>query len=142
MKIAIASDKAGIELKEKLKKYLENHPYEIIDVTKSKDYDFVEAASKVAKMINEGKSDRGIVVDEYGVGSSITANKYKGIICANVFDEHSARMTVRHNNTSIITIGSGIVGEKLAKRICARFLQATYDGGRHQIRVDMLNKMC
>ncbi|MBU5266850.1 galactose-6-phosphate isomerase subunit LacA [Virgibacillus proomii] len=142
MKIAIASDQAGFELKEKLKNYLENHPYEIIDVTKSEDYDFVEAASKTAKAINEAQADRGIVVDEYGVGSSITANKYKGIICANVFDEHSARMTVRHNNTSIIAIGSGIVGEKLAKRICDRFLQATYDGGRHQIRVDMLNKMC
>ncbi|TMN21489.1 galactose-6-phosphate isomerase subunit LacA [Lentibacillus cibarius] len=142
MKVAIGNDSNGIELKEHLKAHVEELGYEVIDSTPDKDFNLFEAATEISKVVNEGKADRGIVIDEYGVGSFMVANKYKGIVCANVFDEHSAKMTVRHNNASIITIGSGIVGKKLAEKICESFLHAEYDGGRHQIRVDMLNKMC
>ena len=71
----------------------------------------------------------------------MVATKIKGIIAAEVSDERSAYMTREHNNSSIITIGSKIVGSELALNIVKEFLQASYDGGRHQIRVDMLNKM-
>ncbi|MBY7142866.1 galactose-6-phosphate isomerase subunit LacA [Virgibacillus sp. NKC19-3] len=142
MKVVIGSDRNGFELKKILKTYITNLGHEIIDETPEKDLDLYEATTKVAKIIQEEKADRGIIIDEYGVGSSITANKYKGIICANVFDEHSATMTIRHNNASIISIGSGIVGPILAEKIVESFLTAEYDGGRHQVRVDMLNKMC
>lgn len=71
----------------------------------------------------------------------MTACKYKGIICAEVSDEHSAKMTREHNNASMITMGSGIVGKRLAESIVDAFIKGEYSGGRHQIRVDMLNKM-
>ena len=72
----------------------------------------------------------------------MVATKIKGMVAAEVSDERSAYMTRGHNNSRIITIGSKIVGTEVAKNIVKGFLTAGYDGGRHQIRVDMLNKMC
>lgn len=141
MKIVIGNDRNSYEMKQELKNHLNKLGIEVIDKTPY-ETDLVSAASLVSKALLNREADRGIILDEYGVGSSIVANKHKGIICANVFDEHSARMTVEHNNTSVITIGTGIVGNILARKICEAFLSAKYDGGRHQIRVDMLNKMC
>ncbi len=71
----------------------------------------------------------------------MAATKIKGIVCAEVSDERSARMTRDHNNTSIITMGAEVVGKGLAESIVMAFINSKYSGGRHQIRVDMLNKM-
>lgn len=140
MKVLIGSDKAGCELKEYLKEYLQSKSYEVVDKTEDQ-VDLVDAADRVCKGILSNEGDRGILIDEYGAGSFMAANKHKGIICAEVSDEHSAYMTRSHNNTSIIAIGSGIVGKKLAESIVDSYLNSEYAGGRHQIRVDMLNKM-
>ncbi len=142
MKIAIGSDDKGFELKNELREYIESLGYEVLDKTPEKGLNFVASAKRVSEAVQANKADRGIIIDEYGVGSFMVANKYKGIICANVCNEHSAQMTRRHNKSTIVTIGSGIVGETLAKKICETFINQEYDGGRHQIRVDMLNKMC
>lgn len=142
MKIAIGSDLKGFEMKKDLISYLESLGYMIRDETPEQDLDFVEAAVRVSKAVQNDQADRGIIIDEYGIGSFMTANKHKGIICANVCNEHSAEMTRRHNNANIITIGCGIVGKTLARKISRLFIQQKYDGGRHQIRVDMLNKQC
>lgn len=141
MKIVMGSDAYGFELKEFLKGNLTAMGHEVLDETPENNADFVDAATKVAKVISDEKADRGIIIDEHGVGSFMTANKFKGIICANVTDEHSAFMTRGHNSTKIITIGAGIVGKTLANEMCKTFVESEYDGGRHQIRVDMLNKM-
>lgn len=141
MKILIGSDKNGVELKEYLVEYLKGMDYEVIDKTPEKDLDFVDSAKRVCNGILENEGERGILIDEYGAGSYMSANKFKNIICAEVSDEHSAYMTRSHNNTSIIAIGSGIVGKTLAKNIVDAYLKSEYAGGRHQIRIDMLNKM-
>lgn len=142
MKVIIGADASGYKLKEHLKSYLqETKGYEVIDKTPESDLDFFESATRVAKAVLAGEGDRGIAIDEYGDGSFMTAAKYKGIICAETSDEHSAKMTRSHNNASMITMGSGIVGEKLAEKIADAFIENEYAGGRHQIRVDMLNKM-
>lgn len=141
MNVILGADIDGFRLKEHLKKHLTNLGYKVIDKTPEKTMNFIEASTLVSKATLNGEG-RGIVIDQYGVGSFIVANKHKGIICAQVFDEHSARMTRDHNNTSVITIGSGIVGDTLAERLVEVFLNSEYSGGRHQIRVDMLNKMC
>ena len=141
MKIVLGADKDGFSLKEHIKNHLIELDYEIVDKSPENTMDFVEAATSVSKAVLEGEG-RGIIIDQYGAGSFMVANKHKGIICAQVSDEHSAKMTRDHNNTSMITIGAGIVGEKLAERIVEVFAQSEYSGGRHQIRVDMLNKMC
>lgn len=141
MKVVLGSDSYGFETKEYLKKSLTSLGYEVVDGTPESGCDFVDAATKVSKAVLAKEADRGIIIDEHGVGSFMTANKFKGMICANVADQHSAKMTRGHNNTSTITIGVGIVGKTLALEICKEFLASDYDGGRHQIRVDMLNKM-
>lgn len=140
MKILIGADKAGVDLKNYLKTYLEGKGYEVIDKNKNGD-DFVDSADRVCRGILAKEGDRGILIDEYGAGSFMAANKHKGIICAEVSDEHSAKMTISHNNTSIIAMGAGIVGKKLAEALVDAYLNEEYAGGRHQIRIDMLNKM-
>ena len=141
MRVVIGSDKEGMELKNMIKCYLLENNFEVIDKSEEASEDFFESTVAIAKDVLENKGSLGIAFDGYGAGSFMVATKIKGIIAAEVSDERSAYMTREHNNSSIITIGSKIVGSELALNIVKEFLQASYDGGRHQIRVDMLNKM-
>lgn len=141
MRVVIGSDKEGMELKNMIKCYLLENNFEVIDKSEEASEDFVESTVAIAKDVLENKGSLGIAFDGYGAGSFMVATKIKGIIAAEVSDERSAYMTREHNNSSIITIGSKIVGSELALNIVKEFLQASYDGGRHKIRVDMLNKM-
>ncbi|MBF0779734.1 MULTISPECIES: galactose-6-phosphate isomerase subunit LacA [unclassified Granulicatella] len=142
MAIVIGSDSVGNELKEVIKRHLQESGQHCIDVTGQNVCDFVDATLHVAQEVKKNDNNLGIVIDAYGVGSFMTATKLKGMIAAQVSDERSAYMTREHNNSRIMTIGSEIVGHALAKNIVDSFIHGKYDGGRHQIRVDMLNKMC
>lgn len=141
MRVVIGSDKEGMELKNMIKCYLLENNFEVIDKSEEASEDFVESTVAITKDVLENKGSLGIAFDGYGAGSFMVATKIKGIIAAEVSDERSAYMTREHNNSRIITIGSKIVGSELALNIVKEFLEASYDGGRHQIRVDMLNKM-
>ncbi|ERL26310.1 MULTISPECIES: galactose-6-phosphate isomerase subunit LacA [Leptotrichia] len=140
MKVILGSDVDGNELKDYIKNYLLENGYDVVD--KSENKDFVETTYAVAQTVLADDDSLGIVFDAYGAGSFMVATKIKGMVAAEVSDERSAYMTRGHNNSRIITIGSKIVGTEVAKNIVKGFLTAGYDGGRHQIRVDMLNKMC
>ena len=140
MKVILGSDVDGNELKDYIKNYLLENGYDVID--KSENKDFVGITYAVAQTVLADDDSLGIVFDAYGAGSFMVATKIKGMVAAEVSDERSAYMTRGHNNSRIITIGSKIVGTEVAKNIVKGFLTAGYDGGRHQIRVDMLNKMC
>ncbi|WP_155970944.1 galactose-6-phosphate isomerase subunit LacA [Streptococcus ruminantium] len=140
MAIIIGADPAGAQLKEVIKQYLAEKSYDFKDVSDGSD--FVDTTLAVVAEVNKNQENLGIVIDAYGVGPFMTATKVKGMIAAEVSDERSAYMTRGHNNARIITIGSEIVGAGIAKNIVRGFVEGKYDGGRHQIRVDMLNKMC
>ena len=140
MKVILGSDIDGNELKDYIKNYLLENGYDVVD--KSENKDFVETTYAVAQTVLADDDSLGIVFDAYGAGSFMVATKIKGMVAAEVSDDRSAYMTRGHNNSRIITIGSKIVGTEVAKNIVKGFLTAGYDGGRHQIRVDMLNKMC
>ncbi len=142
MKVIIGSDKDGMELKEVIKADLIKNLFEVVDKSETLPEDFVESTLSVAQELLKNKEDLGIVFDGYGAGSFMTATKVKGIVAAEVSDERSAYMTREHNNARMITLGSKIIGTELAKNIVKEFLAAKYDGGRHQVRVDMLDKMC
>ncbi|QXX54876.1 galactose-6-phosphate isomerase subunit LacA [Streptococcus pyogenes] len=142
MAIIIGADKAGQELKEVIKDYLKEGKYEVVDVSENEVRDFVDTTLAVAKEVNASEDNLGIVIDAYGVGSFMVATKIKGMVAAEVSDERSAYMTRGHNNSRIITIGSEISAPGIAKNIIKGFVEGKYDGGRHQVRVDMLNKMC
>ena len=141
MTIIIGADAAGSKLKDVVKDYLVGESFEVVDVTKERQ-DFIDVTLAVATEVNEQEDNLGIVIDAYGAGPFMVATKIKGMVAAEVSDERSAYMTRGHNNSRMITMGSEIVGEGLAKNIAKGFVNGKYDGGRHQIRVDMLNKMC
>ena len=141
MTIIIGADAAGSKLKDVVKDYLVGESFEVVDVTKE-GQDFIDVTLAVATEVNEQEDNLGIVIDAYGAGPFMVATKIKGMVAAEVSDERSAYMTRGHNNSRMITMGSEIVGEGLAKNIAKGFGNGKYDGGRHQIRVDMLNKMC
>ena len=142
MAINIGSDAAGKRLKDVIKTFLKDNNHEVLDVTERKDLDFVDSTLAVVHEVQKNDKNLGIAIDAYGAGSFMVATKVKGMIAAEVSDERSAYMTRGHNNARIITLGAEIVGDELAKNIVKDFVEAKYDGGRHQIRVDMLNKMC
>ena len=141
MAIVVGADAAGIRLKEVVKKYLEAEGFQVVDVTEE-GQDFVDVTLAVAKEVKQAEDNLGIVIDAYAAGPFMVATKIKGMVAAEVSDERSAYMTRGHNNSRMITMGAQIVGDQLAKNIAKGFVNGNYDGGRHQIRVDMLNKMC
>ena len=141
MAIIIGADAAGNKLKDVVKDFLVGENFEVVDVTKE-GQDFVDVTLAVAAEVNKQEENLGIVIDAYGAGPFMVATKIKGMVVAEVSDERSAYMTRGHNNSRMITMGAEIVGDGLAKNIAKGFVNGKYDGGRHQIRVDMLNKMC
>jgi len=138
--ISIACDHGGFDLKEAVKKYLEEKGLEYKDFgtysTDSCDYpDFVAPA---ARAVASGECEKGIVICTTGIGVSITANKIKGIRCALCSDTFSAEMTRRHNNTNVLAIGAGVVGPNLALKIIEVWLGTEFEGGRHLRRVEKI----
>ena len=141
MAIIIGADAAGNKLKDVVKDFLIGENFEVVDVTEE-GKEFVDVTLAVAAEVNKEEQNLGIVIDAYGAGPFMVATKIKGMVAAEVSDERSAYMTRGHNNSRMITMGAEIVGEGLAKNIAKGFVNGKYDGGRHQIRVDMLDKMC
>ncbi|MCO7051791.1 galactose-6-phosphate isomerase subunit LacA [Proteus terrae] len=142
MTVIIGSDVDGKRLKDVVKAFLIEQNHDVVDVTEGKDLDFVDATLAVVNEVQKNDDNLGIAIDKFGAGSFMVATKVKGMIAAEVSDERSAYMTRGHNNSRMITMGSEIVGDTLAKNVVKGFVEGKYDGGRHQIRVDMLNKMC
>lgn len=141
MKIAVAADKAGFDLKETIKTYLTNKGYEVLDLTETPAEDFVDSSVAVAHAVLDGTAQRGIMFDEYGIGSAMASNKVHDMVTANVTEENTAHMTTQHNGAKAIAIGAGIVGPRLAEALVDSYLSVEYAGGRHQIRLDMLEKL-
>lgn len=139
--IALGSDQDGFALKEKAKEMLIAKGFEVKDLSETPAVDFVDSALAVTDVVMADKVDCGIMFDGYGVGSYLASNKVQGMIAANVTDENSAKMTADHNNTRAISIGAKIVGEALALALVENYVNSSYSGGRHQVRIDMLNKM-
>jgi ribose 5-phosphate isomerase B len=94
-----------------------------------------------AQAVASGECDRGIIICGTGVGISIAANKVKGIRCVACSDCYSAQMSRRHNNANMLALGARVVGADLAKLIVKLWLEAEFEGGRHQRRVDMITKI-
>lgn len=140
MTIILGADVKGNRLKEIVKEFLKTEGYDIKDVT-NLDKDFIDNTLAVSKAVQENDENLGIMIDAFGAGPFMVATKIKDMVAAEVSDERSAYMTRGHNNARIITMGSELVGDLLAKNIAKGFVTGKYDGGRHQIRVDMLNKM-
>lgn len=141
MRIVIGSDAEGMPLKEAVKAYLIELGHAVVDKSEQPAADLVDSTLAVAHDLLENPESLGFVFDLYGDGSYMAACKVKGIVACECSDERSAFMTRQHNNARLITMGSAVVGDAIAHGIVREFLSEPYAGGRHQIRVDMLNKM-
>ena len=142
MKIGIGSDHTAVELKSIIVEHLKSSGHEVIDVgpETSERTHYPIYASKVAKMIQDKSIDQGVLICGTGVGMSIAANKHKGVravVCSDTFSAHASK---QHNDTQIVCFGARVVGSELAKDIVDSFLNAEYECGRHQERVDMLDE--
>lgn len=140
MKIALGSDHAGFELKEKIKEHLEHFGFVCEDLgTFSKERTHYPIyGEKVARAVASGKCEKGIVVCGTGVGISIAANKVRGIRCVVCSEPYSALLSRRHNDTNMLAVGSRVVGEELALMIVDTWISGDYEGERHAKRVEMI----
>ena len=141
MKIAIGCDHGALALKQAVIAHLEKKGFEIKDFgTNSLDScDYPDFAAPAAQAVASGECDQGIVLCTTGIGVSITANKVKGIRCALLSDVMSARMTREHNDTNMMAIGAGVVGQMLALEIVDTWLGTEFSNeARHQRRIDKM----
>lgn len=143
MKIAIAADHAGFELKEIVKEYLKKlgHDFTDFGTNSTESVDYPDYAVPAAKAVSAGKAERGILVCGSGQGMAISANKVKGVRAALCSDSYSAKMSRLHNDSNVLAIGGRIVGRDLALEIVKTWLETEFEGGRHKRRVDKMNSI-
>lgn len=141
MRIALGSDHAGLELKKEIIKHLEKKGIELEDcgTYSMESCDYADFAEKVAEQVVSKKSDFGILVCGTGIGISIAANKVPGIraaLCGDTFSAHACR---EHNDANILSLGARVVGVGVALDIVETFLNAKFEGDRHQRRINKIS---
>ena len=141
MKIGIGNDHAAVEMKKEIMAYLESMGYEVVNygTDESASCNYPEFGEKVGRAVVDGDVDCAVLICGTGVGISIAANKVKGVRAAVCSDTATARLVKQHNNANIIAFGQRIVGIELAKDIVKAYLEAEFEGGRHQRRVDQIH---
>lgn len=137
MKVAIASDHGGVNLRKEIMDLMDELgiEYEDFGCEGTGSVDYPDYALPVAERVASGEFDRGILICGTGIGMSIAANKVKGIRCALVHDVFSAKATRQHNDTNVLAMGERVIGPGLAREIAQAWLTTEFEGGRHQRRV-------
>ena len=143
MIIPIASDHAGFETKEKIKKILEELGHMPVDygTHSNESVDYPDFAVQVAEKVDAGEHEKGILVCGSGQGMCMTANKYSNIRAALVYDETSARMTRQHNNANILCLPGRQQNDDNLQQMVAAWLDTDFDGGRHERRVNKIKSL-
>lgn len=143
MKIAIGNDHSAVEMKNMIVEYLTQKGHEMVNLgtDSTESYPYPKAASDVANAVVNKEVDCGILICGTGVGIGIAANKVKGIRCAIVSEPFSAKLTKIHNNANVLAFGARVVGSEVAKMIVDSWLEAEFEGGRHQARIDMIHEL-
>lgn len=141
MKIAIASDHVGCDLRAYIAAHLTEQGYEVTDLgpAPGERADYPVYGEKVANAIVSGEAELGVLICGTGIGISMAANKVPGIRAAVCSEPYSARMTRTHNNANIIAFGARVVGTEVARMIVDEFLNAEFEGGRHADRVALID---
>ena len=140
--LIIGSDHAGFELKERLKQALDRRgiAYEDVGTHSAESVDYPDFAHQVARAVGAGEAGRGLLVCGSGQGMAMVANKYDGVRAALAFDEESARLSREHNDANVLALGGRVVNAELAERILDVWLRTPFAGGRHQRRVDKIDR--
>lgn len=143
LKIALGADHAGYEYKNKLISCLNEQGYECVDcgTNSPESVDYPVYASKVCELVRSGECSFGILVCGTGIGMSIAANKHRGIRAALCNEPESTAMTRHHNNSNVLCLGARMIPFEKALELTNVFLTTEFDGGRHERRIEMLDKL-
>ncbi len=143
MKIVIASDHGGYQLKQAILRFLseEKIAFEDFGINSAESADYPDYAVKVAKAVSVGEVDAGILVCGTGLGMTITANKFKGVRAALITDIYLARMAKEHNNANVIALGGRMIDAVKAIRLLKIWLKTPFQGERHQKRLDKIKEI-
>ena len=141
--IVIGSDHGGLELKEVIKAALISRGMDVNDCGTDNDesVDYPDFAEKVASAVSRSEADQGILICGTGIGMSIVANKFPGVRAALVTDEFMAQMAKEHNNANILVLGGRVLAAEMAVKMVNTWLDAAYEGGRHQRRLDKISQL-
>jgi ribose 5-phosphate isomerase B len=138
--IAVGSDHGGYELKEAIKALLLERgiPVEDIGTDNGNSVDYPDFGEKVARKVSSGEAEKGILTCGTGIGMSIVANKFPGVRAALAADPYMAKMAKEHNNANVLVLGGRVLDENEAREMVATWLDAKFEGGRHQGRLDKI----
>ena len=139
MKIAIASDHAGYELKRQLKEFFVKISFIDVGTFSEESVDYPDYAHKAIEQYNQGNCEIVILICGSGNGIQMTANKYKNIRCGLCWDPEIAQLARSHNNVNVIAMPARYISFNTAKEIVQTFLETPFEGGRHQKRIDKIN---
>lgn len=139
MKIAIASDHAGYELKRQLKEFFVKISFIDVGTFSKESVDYPDYAHKAIEQYNQGNCEKVILICGSGNGIQMTANKYKNIRCGLCWDPEIAQLARSHNNVNVIAMPARYISFNTAKEIVQAFLETPFEGGRHQKRIDKIN---
>ena len=142
MNVIIASDHAGLELRQELVALLKERGVACEDVgpTSRESVDYPDFARQVSRAVAAGKYTHGVLVCGTGIGMSIVANKYRGVRAALCTTEFEARMCRAHNDANVLCVGQRVVGGGVARAILEAFLATPFEGGRHEKRVQKIRE--
>jgi len=143
MKIAIGADHAGFEVKEKIKKQLEEMQFEVEDLgTNSlESVDYPDYGAAVGRCVASGKADEGIIVCGSGIGIGIAANKIHGVRAAQAWNAQTARLARQHNDANVLSIGARVIPEEEIPNIVSAWFDAKFEGGRHAGRIAKITEL-
>jgi ribose 5-phosphate isomerase B len=142
-RIALGADHAGFLAKESIKRYLESAGYSVSDegTWSEESVDYPDFAIKVARHVQQGQDDLGILICGTGIGMAIAANKIGGVRAAVAHDALTARLSREHNDANVLALGARVLNEHQIIEVAASFLSAQFAGGRHQRRVDKISEL-
>ena len=143
MKIAVGADHGGYELKKAVLAHLQKKGYEVVDYgcDSPERCDYPVYGERVGRAVAGGECELGVLICGTGIGISLAANRVPGIRAAVCSEPYSARLTRQHNNANIIAFGARVIGIETAKMIVDEYLNAEFEGGRHQTRIDMIHEI-
>jgi ribose 5-phosphate isomerase B len=141
MKIAVGSDHAGFEYKEKIRDFLKKLGHEVTDfgTHSNEPVDYPVFIRPVAEAVASGKVERGVVLGGSGNGEAITANRIRGVRCALCWNPESARLARQHNNANVISLGQRMMSPETALELVKVWLDTPFEGGRHQRRIELID---
>lgn len=140
MKIGIGNDHAAVEMKQQISAFLEENGYEVVNfgTDTNESCDYPKYGEAVGRAVAAKEVDLGILICGTGVGISLAANKVKGVRAVVCSEPYSAKLSKQHNNTNVLAFGARVIGIEMAKMIVGEWLNAEFEGDRHQRRVDMI----